>query len=96
MPTLTRLAGGSAAQVEDSFIAVGPEDAIPAVGDVILSLARFQADGEALLAAGRTPSARYEPRRYDACSLLELCRPKALEKPRRVAAWLDRLVEEEM
>lgn len=49
----------------------------------------------ALLAAGRTPPAVYEPRRCDACSLLELCRPKALERPRRVAAWLDRLIEEE-
>ena len=58
--------------------------------------ARIAGEVRALLAAGRTPSARYEPRRYDACSLLELCRPKALEKPRRVAAWLDRLVEEEM
>lgn len=58
--------------------------------------ARIAGEVRALLAAGRTPSARYEPRRCDACSLLELCRPKALEKPRRVVAWLDRLVEEEM
>ena len=27
MPTLTKLTGGSAAHVEDTFIAVGPEDA---------------------------------------------------------------------
>ena len=47
-----------------------------------------------MLAAGRTPPARYEAKRCDACSLLELCRPKALEQPRRVAAWLARLVEE--
>ena len=49
-----------------------------------------------MLAAGRTPPARYEPKRCDACSLLELCAgPKALEQPRRVAAWLARLVEDE-
>lgn len=58
--------------------------------------ARVAGEVRALLATGRTPSARYEPRRCDACSLLELCRPKALERPRRVAAWLGRLVEEEM
>jgi CRISPR-associated exonuclease Cas4 len=48
-----------------------------------------------LLASGRTPRAVHEPKRCDACSLVELCRPKALEKPRNVAAWLARLVEEE-
>lgn len=52
------------------------------------------AEVQALLAAGRTPQARYESRRCDACSLLGLCRPKALERPRRVGAWLARLVEE--
>ena len=60
MPTLTKLTGGSAAHVEDTFIAVGPEDAVPATGDVILSLARFQAEGEALLAAGRRVGVRVE------------------------------------
>ena len=60
MPTLTKLTGASAAQVEDSFITVGPEDAIPVSGDVILSLAQFQADGEALLADGRKVGVRLE------------------------------------
>lgn len=48
-----------------------------------------------LLASGRTPAAVYDPKRCDSCSLLELCRPKALERPRRVAAWLARVIEEE-
>lgn len=48
-----------------------------------------------LLAVGRTPPAVYEPRRCNACSLRELCRPKALEQPRRVGAWLARLIEED-
>jgi len=60
MPTLTKLTGASAIQVEDGFTAVGPEDALPATGDVILSLAQFQADGEALLAAGRKVGVRLE------------------------------------
>jgi uncharacterized protein (DUF934 family) len=60
MPTLTKLAGASAVLVEDSFANIGPEDAIPASGGVILSLARFQADGEALLADGRKVGVRLE------------------------------------
>lgn len=48
-----------------------------------------------LLASGCTPAPVYEAKRCDACSLLELCRPRALEHPRRVEAWLDRLIEEE-
>ena len=56
--------------------------------------ARVAAEIRELVASGRTPPARYEAKRCDACSLFELCRPKALEKPRRVAAWLARLVED--
>jgi CRISPR-associated exonuclease Cas4 len=48
----------------------------------------------AMLGAGRTPAATYEPKRCDACSLKELCQPQALERPRRVSAWLARLIEE--
>jgi CRISPR-associated exonuclease Cas4 len=55
---------------------------------------RVTAEVRAMLAAGRTPAAAYEPARCDACSLLELCRPKALQRPRPVGAWLARLVEE--
>lgn len=60
MPALTKLTAVSAAYVEDSFVTVGPEDAIPSSGDVILSLAQFQAEGEALLAAGRKVGVRLE------------------------------------
>ncbi len=56
---------------------------------------RVADDTRTLLASGRTPAAVYDPKRCDSCSLLELCRPKALERPRRVAAWLARMVEEE-
>lgn len=52
-------------------------------------------DTRTLLASGRTPPAVYETERCDSCSLLDLCRPKALERPRRIAAWLARMVEEE-
>ena len=60
MPKLTKLKDGVAAYAEDDFVTVGPEDAIPATGGVILSLARFQAEGEALLAAGRKVGVRIE------------------------------------
>lgn len=53
------------------------------------------AETKALLAAGRTPPPHYDPARCDACSLLELCHPKAFERPRRVGLWLERLIEEE-
>lgn len=67
-----------------------------AFDEALRDLTRRTAAGvRAMLEAGRTPAARYEPARCDACSLLELCRPKALERPRPVRAWLARLVEEE-
>lgn len=41
-----------------------------------------------MLASGVTPTARYEPKRCDACSLYDLCQPKLLGRKRSVAAWL--------
>ena len=37
--------------------------------------------------SGRTPLAEYEPRRCDACSLIDLCQPAALRFKRGAAAW---------
>lgn len=37
--------------------------------------------------AGQTPAADYEPRRCDACSLIDECQPKALRFRRGAAAW---------
>lgn len=54
MPKLIRLHGETADWANDSFKVVGEEDAIPVSGDVILSLARFQAEGGPLLDEGRT------------------------------------------
>ncbi|MEY3395760.1 MAG: CRISPR-associated protein Cas4 [Verrucomicrobiota bacterium] len=36
---------------------------------------------------GITPSAEYEPRRCDACSLIDLCQPKSLRLKRGAASW---------
>ncbi|WP_367872481.1 CRISPR-associated protein Cas4 [Luteolibacter sp. Populi] len=40
-----------------------------------------------LIEEGRTPLADYEPRRCDACSLIDLCQPMSLRFKRGAAAW---------
>ncbi len=49
MPKLIRLQAGVFAWADDRFTSLADEDPVPA-GDVILSLTRFMAEGEALLA----------------------------------------------
>lgn len=61
MPTLIKLIEGRYEAAEDVFANVADEDAIPSEGAVILSLTRFQAEGDALLAAGRQVGVRIEP-----------------------------------
>ena len=43
-----------------------------------------------VFASGRTPPAVYRADRCRACSLIELCRPKAITRPAR--AWRDRMI----
>ena len=57
MPTLIELQDGMARTVPDAFTHVADEDDL-ATGDVILSLSRFQADGERLLSEGRRVGVR--------------------------------------
>ena len=59
MPKLIRWEGGQAAWAEDAFASVADEDEIPA-GDVIVSLARFQTEGDRLLSEGRAVGVRLE------------------------------------
>jgi uncharacterized protein (DUF934 family) len=59
MPTFISLTAGAFALAEDPFTAVGDEQSIPP-GDVIISLSRFQAEGEALLGQGRAVGVRLE------------------------------------
>ncbi|MDB5455961.1 MAG: hypothetical protein JWP92_1546 [Caulobacter sp.] len=59
MPTLIRLENGQARWAENSFVSVVDEDAVPA-GDVIVSLKRFLAEGEALLTNSRRVGVRIE------------------------------------
>jgi len=59
MPTRIRLQDGAFALVEDPFTTVSDDWAIPQ-GDVIISLTRFQAEGEQLLSEGRSVGVRLE------------------------------------
>lgn len=48
----------------------------------------------ALLESQRTPSAEYQPRRCDACSLIELCQPHLLGRKSTVNEWLAKQLKE--
>ena len=59
MPTLIRWTGQRGEAMEDPFTAVADEDFIPR-GDVIISLQRFQNEGQRLLAERRKVGVRIE------------------------------------
>ncbi|MFT4253597.1 MAG: DUF934 domain-containing protein [Caulobacter sp.] len=62
MPKLIKLIDGAPQFAENAFVHVADEDAIPEAGDVILSLTRFQAEGDALLSSNsRRVGVRIEP-----------------------------------
>jgi uncharacterized protein (DUF934 family) len=60
MPKLVRLTAEGAAWADDRFTYVSDDEGVPE-GDVIVSLKRFQAEGEALQAHGREVGVRIEP-----------------------------------
>jgi uncharacterized protein (DUF934 family) len=57
MPTLIKLAADGAVLADDRFTFVADDEPTPE-GDVIISLARFQTEGEALLSQGRAVGVR--------------------------------------
>ncbi len=59
MPTLIELKDGVAQVAEDAFLHVADDQDL-AGGDVIVSLSRFQAEGESLLSDGRRVGVRLE------------------------------------
>lgn len=61
MPTLIKIEGGKASLVEDAFTFVADEDAVPAAGDVIVTLPRLLSEGDALLGSGRRVGVRLQP-----------------------------------
>lgn len=60
MPTLIKLQGGRFVLANDAFTQVADDQELPP-GDVIISLTRFQADGERLIGEGRSVGVRLEP-----------------------------------
>ena len=60
MPTLIRRQGDAFVLANDSAISVADDQDIPN-GDVIISLTRFQAEGDKLLSEGRKVGVRVEP-----------------------------------
>lgn len=49
---------------------------------------RVAAEARALITAGRTPRMAYDKTRCDACSLIEICRPRVTGAAGSAAAWL--------
>ncbi|MDR1968180.1 MAG: CRISPR-associated protein Cas4 [Burkholderiaceae bacterium] len=49
----------------------------------------------AMLESSTTPLAAYAPRRCDACSLIDLCQPRLLQRKDSVSAWLARQLADE-
>ncbi len=52
------------------------------------------ADTRALIESGKTPSAKYDTKRCDACSLFDDCQPKLLAHGHNVNAWLQEALQE--
>lgn len=49
----------------------------------------------AMLDAGQTPTARYDARRCDACSLIDICQPRVLSRTGGVQGWIARHLQQE-
>ena len=60
MSKRVKLEGETAAWAEDVFTFVADEDAVPATGDIIVTLARLLSEGDALLGAGRRVGVRLQ------------------------------------
>jgi CRISPR-associated exonuclease Cas4 len=52
------------------------------------------ADTRHMLASGQTPSATYEPKLCDGCSLIDVCQPRWLGR-RSIETWLRRQIDDE-
>ena len=55
--------------------------------------ARVAAEVRAMIASGTTPPPDYAPAKCGRCSLIEICRPKEMARPRSASRWLDAAVE---
>lgn len=55
---------------------------------------RIIAETRAMIAAAMTPSATYDSRRCDACSLVDICQPCLLGRVQNVGSWLKQHLED--
>jgi CRISPR-associated exonuclease Cas4 len=55
---------------------------------------RVAVETRTMIASGRVPTADYERKRCDACSLIDICRPKSLGRRTGVAEWLAHQIED--
>ena len=60
MPKLIRIEDGRFISADDPFTKVADDEGVPP-GDVIISLTRFSAEGDALISQGRAVGVRIEP-----------------------------------
>ncbi len=66
-----------------------------AIDDTLRTLTKTIIDEtRAMIDSGRTPSAVYDSKRCDACSLIDLCQPRWLAHSAGVADWLRQRLEE--
>lgn len=65
------------------------------IDDTLRALTRTVIDEtRAMIDSGRTPSAVYDAKRCDACSLIDLCQPRWLAHSDGVADWLRQCLED--
>ena len=65
------------------------------IDDTLRALTRTVIDEtRAMIDSGRTPSAVYDAKRCDACSLIDLCQPRWLAHSAGVADWLRQHLED--
>lgn len=63
---------------------------------VLRQLTRETIDAtRSMLVSATTPTAQYRPKLCDACSLIDLCQPKLLNRPRSVNVWLAREMQDD-
>lgn len=68
---------------------------IVTLDDELRSLTRqVITESRMLIAQGRTPTAIYKASVCDACSLIELCQPRLLERRQSVQAWIQAQLQE--
>jgi len=89
MPMLIKVDGDQAVLVDDGFVLLGEEDPAPDGADVIVSLARFQSEGDSLMACGRRVGVRLQPSEEAEALAYDLPRLAVVELRFDIAEMID-------